>query len=373
MAKLAGIRVLDLSSFLPGPYMTTMMADHGAEVIKVEAPSGDHGRLIGPLDGDSTVFFRNVNRGKKSVVVDLKTASGRDALLRLCETADVFVESFRPGVAARLGVGPEQVRARNPRIVYCSISAFGQDGPYVSRPAHDLAVEAMAGVLSITLGNDGEPAMPGVPTADILAGLQGLSAVLMGLLRRTQTGEGDTIDISMHDTMVSACVNVLGPALAENRQQVAKHERTTGGSAFYRIYRTADGRHITLAGQEEKFVRALLQALGRQDLVEPCLRGPGPHQAPIMEYFEALFLTRPLADWLQFMSGLDVCYGPVQTFPEALADPHLQARGMVITDADGRRHIASPIRFADEPAQSDLRAPALGQDNAALIGVPGAP
>jgi crotonobetainyl-CoA:carnitine CoA-transferase CaiB-like acyl-CoA transferase len=369
--KLDGLRVIDLSSFLPGPYLTTMMSDHGADVIKVEAPAGDHGRHIGPKDGDVSVFFRNVNRGKRSIVIDLKQPSGRGDLLRLCETADVLVESFRPGVAGRLGVGYDEVKARNPSIVYCSISAFGQHGPYRDRPAHDLAVEAMSGALSITLGNDNAPAIPGIPAADIISGLQGLSAVLMALLRRTQTGQGDYIDISMHDAMLSACVNVLGPAIAEDRQQVAKHERTTGGSAFYRIYRTGDGRHLTLAGQEDKFIRTLLAALDRNDLVEPCLRGPGPHQAPVIAYFEDLFSRKPLAEWVEWLSSLDVCFGPVLTFPEALAEPHLQARGMVLTDALGHRHIGSPIRFLNEPAQPRLQAPALGQDGGVIMGARG--
>ena len=368
--KLEGIRVLDLSSFLPGPYFTMIMADHGAEVIKVEAPGGDHGRHIGPLDDGASVFFRNVNRGKQSVVIDLKSAGGRAQLLRLCETADVFVESFRPGVVARLGVDYRQVRERNPAIVYCAISAFGQSGPYRLRPAHDLAVEALSGVLSITLGDDDAPAIPGLPAADILASLQALSGVLMALLRRTQTGTGDYLDISMHDAMLSGAVNVLGPALAENRQQVAKHERTTGGAAFYRIYRTRDDRHVVLGGQEEKFVRALLGALGRDDLVELCLRGPGPHQAPVIAYFEDLFRTRTLAEWLGFLRPLDVCYGPVQEFPEVLADPHLRERGTLLSDPAGRRHIASPIRFTAEPAQPSLIAPGLGEHTAAVLTEP---
>src|SRR3984957_8239246 len=360
--KLRGIRVIDLSSFLPGPYLTLAMADHGAEVIKVEAPGGDHGRSIGPLDGDSTVFFRNVNRGKKSVVLDLKRDDDREALLRLCETADVLVESFRPGVVSRLGVDYEHVKKRNPRIVYCSISAFGQHGPYVRRPAHDLAIEAMSGSLGITLGQDDVPAIPGIPAADILSGLQGLSAVLMALLRRTETGLGDYIDISMYDSMVSACVNVLGPAMSEGRQQITKHERTTGGAAFYRIYRTSDDRYITLAGQEEKFVRNLLDAAGRSDLVGLCLQGPGTHQAPVIAFLEEMFRAKPLAHWTEWLSSLDVCFGPVQNFPEMLADPQLQARGMVVTDDGGRKHIATAIRFRDEPAQIDWRIPALGQD-----------
>src|SRR6185503_8205159 len=151
--KLEGIRVVDLSLFLPGPYLTLMLADHGAEVIKVEPPGeGDPTRHLGPRDGGETVYFRNLNRGKKSVVVDLKDPREREALLRICDSADVFVESFRPGVVERLGVGYDQLRARNPRLVYCSISAFGQGGPMRERPAHDLAVEALSGVLSIGLG-----------------------------------------------------------------------------------------------------------------------------------------------------------------------------------------------------------------------------
>jgi crotonobetainyl-CoA:carnitine CoA-transferase CaiB-like acyl-CoA transferase len=174
--KLEGLRVIDLSLFLPGPYLTLMLADHGAEVIKVEPPGeGDPTRHLGPRDGGETVYFRNLNRGKKSVVVDLKNPQDREALLKLCDTADVFVESFRPGVVDRLGVGYEALRARNPRIVYCSISAFGQQGPYRDRPAHDLAVEALSGVLSITLGQDARPAIPGLPLADLLASLHGLA------------------------------------------------------------------------------------------------------------------------------------------------------------------------------------------------------
>lgn len=362
--KLQGIRVLDLSAFLPGPYLTLSMADHGAEVIKVEPPGGEHGRHIGTPPG---AFFRNLTRGKKSVVIDLKDPDGREALLALAETADVFVESFRPGVVARLGVDYASVRARNPRIVYCSVSAFGQHGPHVGRPAHELATEGMAGVLSVSLGNDEQPAIPGLPWGDLLAGLQGLSGVLMALLRREATGQGDYVDISMYDAVVGASLNVLGPSLVEDRQPIARHERTTGGSAFYRLYRTRDGRHLALAGQEEKFVRALLQALGRPDLVAPCLQGPGPHQAPVMAFLEESFLERTQAEWLAWLEGRDICYGPVLTFPEMLRDPHLAARGMVLRDEAGSRHIGPPIAFVQEPARPVLRAPALGEHTDALL------
>lgn len=366
--KLAGLRVIDLSVFLPGPYLTKALADHGAEVIKVEAPGeGDPGRHIGLADGPSTVFFRNFNRGKKSVVLNLKEVGDRDVLLELCDSADVFVEAFRPGVVDRLGVGYEAVRARNPRIVYCSLSAFGQEGPYCNRPAHDLAVEALGGSLSITLGGDGQPAMPGIAVADVVAGLQGLAGVLMALLRREISGQGDYLDISMHESLVAALGNMLGPTLAENRQPVARHERTTGGSAFYQIYATRDGRHLVLGGQEMKFVRTLLEALGRPDFAPLCERGPGAHQQPLIDFLRMTFLQKTLGEWDAWLSKLDVCYGAVNTLPEALSDPHLLTRGMVLTDKLGRRHLGSPIRFRGEPAQIKFDEPQLGAHNAELL------
>jgi crotonobetainyl-CoA:carnitine CoA-transferase CaiB-like acyl-CoA transferase len=367
--KLEGIRVIDLSVFLPGPYLTLAMADHGAEVIKIEPPGeGDPSRHIGVSDGPNTVFFRNLNRGKKSVVLDLKDPDQRDALLSLCDQADVFVESFRPGAVDRLGVGYAAVHARNPRIVYCSISVFGQDSEWRGRPAHDLALEAESGLLGMTLGGDGKPAMPGIAVADMLAGLQGLSAVLMALLRRQTTGRGDYIDISMHDVTVGGMLNILGPTFAEDRQPVPAHERTTGGAAFYRPYETQDGRYLVLAGQEPKFIHNLLGAFGRPDLAELCLRGPGPHQQPVMDFLAAEFRNKTLCEWHAYLATLDVCYGRVNTLPEALAHPNLLARGMIRRDEMGRRHVGPPIRFADEPARPVLHEPALGEHTAAVLG-----
>jgi crotonobetainyl-CoA:carnitine CoA-transferase CaiB-like acyl-CoA transferase len=364
--KLQGLKVLDLSVFLPGPYLTMALADHGAQVIKVEPPGeGDPCRGIGLSDGPSTVLFRQLNRGKQSLVLDLKTGADRQALLGLCEEADVFVESFRPGVVDRLGVGWEAVRERNPRIVYCSISAFGQEGPYRDRPAHDLAVEAIGGLLGMTLGRDGKPALPGVPVADMLAALQGLSGILMALLRRERTGLGDRIDIGMHDCVVAALPNIIGPALAEHRQPVAGDERTTGGSAFYQVYDTSDGRQLVLGGQELKFVRALLDALGRPELARLCEQGPGPHQAPVKAFLRSVFASATLDHWLTELARLDVCYGPVASLPEALTDPNVAARQMVVTGEDGRRWLAPAIRFTDEPARPDWREPRLGEHGGA--------
>lgn len=369
--KLSGIKVVDLSVFLPGPYLTMVMADHGAEIVKIEPPGeGDPGRHIGPSDGPSTVFFRNVNRGKKSVVLDLKSEAGREALLRLCDEADVFVEAFRPGVMTRLGLDQETLRRRNPRLVYCSISAFGQSGPYVTRPALDLATEALAGSVSINVGQDDAPAIPGIPVADMLSSLHALSGVLMALLRRETTGRGDYIDVSMHESVLGSMPNVLGPTLAEGRQPVPRHERSMGGSAFYRIYETADGRHVVLGGQEMKFVRTLLGRLGRLDLAPLCEQGPGPHQAPLVAFLADTFRSRDQAEWVAWFADLDVCFAPVKTLPEALDDAHARARGMVLTDEAGRRHLAPVVRFEDEPPRPNLREPALGEHTAALARLP---
>lgn len=366
--KLEGLRVVDLSLFLPGPHLTMMMADHGAQVIKIEPPGeGDPGRHIGLAEDGTTVFFRNANRGKQSVCLNLKHAGAREALARLCAGADVVVEAFRPGVAARLGFDYETLARTNPRLVYASISAFGQTGPDRDLPAHDLAVEALAGVVSVNLGPDDSPAMPGIPAADMAASLMAFGGILMALLRRERTGRGDRLDIAMQDSLMAWLPNVLGPVFAEKRAPVPKAERTWGGSAFYRIYRTLDGRHVVLGAQEIKFVRNLLGELGRLDFVPLAERGPGPHQTPLVEFLAATFATRTQAEWITWFAGKDIGFAPVRTLREAFDAPHVEARGMRLHDAAGREHIGIPIKYADEPGQPVLATPALGAHTDAVL------
>jgi len=365
--KLEGIRVIDLSVFLPGPHLTMMMADHGAEVIKVEPPGeGDPGRHIGLSQAGHSTFFRNANRGKRSVVVNLKDPAERESLLQLCGSADVFIEAYRPGVVERLGVDYAAVSARNPRIVYASITAFGQTGPRRDLPAHDLAVEALSGVLSVNLGSDGQPAMPGIPAADMAASLMAFGGIMMALYRRERTGRGDYLDISMQDSLMAWLPNVLGPVFVEKRAPVPQQERTWGGAAFYRIYRTRDSRHLVLGAQELKFVRNLLQEFGRPDLVDLAARGPGPHQQPLVEFLQEHFATRTQAEWVEWFRGKDIGFAPVRNLREAFDDPHVRDRGMLVVDGDGIEHLGVPIRFAHEPARPRLEVPALDQDGALL-------
>jgi crotonobetainyl-CoA:carnitine CoA-transferase CaiB-like acyl-CoA transferase len=366
--KLQGIKVVDLSLFLPGPAMTQTMADHGATVIKVEPPGGEPTRAIGALRDGVPVFFANTQRGKRSLVLDLKQAAGVEALLRLAAQADVFVESFRPGVVERLGVGYAAVEARNPRIVYVSISAYGQDGPYRDRPAHDLAVEALSGVLSVNLGWDDRPAMPAIAAADMLAASNALAGVLMALLRRERTGLGERLDIAMLDSVIAAMPNNYGPPMAEGRQPVARDERSWGGNAMYRLYEAKDGRFVALGGAEIKFATNLLTALGRPDLIPLCEPPPGPTQQPVRDFLTTAFRSRTQAEWVEWMAGRDIAFAPLKSLREGLDDPQVRARGMVLVDERGCEHLGTPIRFAREPARIGFDLPALGEHSEAILG-----
>jgi crotonobetainyl-CoA:carnitine CoA-transferase CaiB-like acyl-CoA transferase len=356
-----GFRILDLSQYLPGPMLTQMLADHGAEVIKIEPPTGEPVRSVGYRQAGESVWFRNTHRGKKSVVLNLKDPADVAAFLTLAETADVVVEAFRPGVVDRLGVGYAAVAAVNPRIVYASISAFGQTGPLRDLPAHDLAIEALAGVVSLNLGADGQPANPHMPVADITGSMTALAAILMALLRRERTGQGDCIDIAMMDATMAWLPNVTGPVFAEDRAPVVKEERSFGGYAFFQTYACADGRHVALGGVEHKFVQNFLNAVGRPDLI-PAACGPnGPGQWPVRDALRAIFLTRTRDGWMDWAAGRDLAFAPVLDLKEAFAQAQVAARGMLIRDEDGLPHIGNPVKFRNEPARPDLRLPARGQ------------
>ncbi|MFN0162622.1 MAG: CaiB/BaiF CoA transferase family protein [Burkholderiales bacterium] len=359
--KLTGIKVVELSQFLPGPHLAMMMADHGAEVIKIEPFSGEPARELGLFEGGQSVWFRNTHRGKKSLKLNLKDARGREILLRLCEKADVLVESFRPGVVDRLGIGYDQVWARAPQIVYASLSAFGQKSRYRDKPAHDMAMQAMAGVMDFNRGRDGKPTNPPVPAADMSGSLMALSGILMALLRQRQTGIGDYLDISMHDCLLAWTPNAIGPVFAEDRDHVVTHGRSWGGAAFNMIYDSADGKHVVLAGIEHKFCENFLNKAGRPDLIPMIHEPPGPVQEPVKAFLREWFGARTQEEALQWLSDIDVCYAPLRTLKQSIDDPNTSERGMVLKDADGNRHLGVPIKFRREPAVPRLVAPELGE------------
>ncbi|GLQ23000.1 CoA transferase [Algimonas ampicilliniresistens] len=361
--KLDGIRVLDLSAFLPGPHASMMMADHGAEVIMVEPDNGsdtygggEPTRYMGARYQDGTsVWFANIARGKKSYRVNLKDPDKHARFMTLAKTADVVIEAFRPGVVKRLGVDYAAIKAIKPDIVYCSISAFGQDGRYRDKPAHDLVVQAMAGTADLTRGMDGSPALTPMPSADMTASLFALSGILMALYRREQTGQGDYLDISMYDSLLSWVPNVTGSIFAEDRQPDRGEMRSFGGNAFVNIYRTSDDGHIVLGGSEPKFVSNLLTALGRPDLIE-AMKKPVGQQDTVKNFLTVTFLSKPQVEWEIKLGGIDCCWSTVRTLHTALTE-----EGAPVTIApDGKRHIDNPIRFREEPAQLSFDLPEFG-------------
>lgn len=368
--KLAGLKVIDLSAFLPGPHLTMMMADHGADVVMVEPANGvgEPTREIGWRHPDGvSVWFRNIARGKRSLKLNLKDEDGRRLLHRLVETADVVVEAFRPGVAKRLAADYETLSALNPRLVYCSISAFGQEGAHAQKPAHDLTVQALAGLVDLNRGmEDGKPASPNMPVADMAASLMALSAILMALYRRHETGAGDFIDMAMYDAALAWTPNVTGPVFADDAHPPVKEMRSFGGAGMYHVYETSDGKHLVLGGSEVKFAANLLSALGREDLVEQAKREPGPAQAELRAFLKQSFADQTLAHWEGFLEKLDLCWAPVRTLKDAFDDPHTSERGMVFTDDKGDRHIGPPLRFLREPGRPNPATPEFGQHSEAL-------
>jgi crotonobetainyl-CoA:carnitine CoA-transferase CaiB-like acyl-CoA transferase len=368
--KLQGLKVLDLSAFLPGPHMTMTMADHGADVIMVEPANGvgEPTRALGYRTGDGvSVWFRNVSRGKRSLKINLKDPDAREMFLRLADGADVIVESFRPGVVKRLGVDYDTISARNPRIVYCSISSFGQEGRDALKPGHALTIEAMSGVLDLNRGlEDDKPTNPCIPAADLSASLMALSAIMMALYRREKTGTGDYIDMSMYDSLLAWTPNTTGPVFAENKHPEPKTMRSFGGAAMNKVYETKDGKFLVLGGSEVHFAKNILEAMGRPDLVDYAKLEPGPGQDPLKAFFKQRFLTKTLSEWEVFLKDVDVCWAPIRSLKDAFDDPETARRGLLLKDAKGNSHIGLAIRFRHEPGKPILQTPAFGEHSAQI-------
>ncbi|MEP3226206.1 MAG: CoA transferase [Parasphingorhabdus sp.] len=360
MAKLTGIKVVDLSLFLPGPMLSMMMADHGAQVIKVEPPTGDPARQMYPMEAGQSVWFRNLNRGKQAVALDLKSERGCAQLWDLLADADVMIEGFRPGVMKRLGFDYQSVSARFPQLVYCSISAFGQEGEMAHHPAHDMAVQALSGFLSVNDGPDGMPVVPGVPSADMAAGLNGLSAVLMALLGRERTGAGDYIDIAMFDAMLPWSAHIAGDAISGGQSSVSANQRSLGGAGFYNVYKTLDDKYVVLGGREIKFARNLLTALDRPELIALAEAEAGAAQQPLIAFLRETFANKTRDQWVQWFADKDVAFSPVLDFREALDQDFVREKGLWI-EAHGSHQIAPSFRFESEKNWQVSDAPMLDE------------
>ncbi|MBC7248722.1 MAG: CoA transferase [Anaerolineae bacterium] len=363
---LTGIRVLDLSRLLPGPFCSMILADFGAEVIKIEEPvRGDYMRSIPPLARQEGAVFLAVNRNKKSLTLNLKTEAGRRIFMQLARTADVLLEGFRPGVMARLGLDYAALREVNPRLVYCSLSGYGQAGPYRQRAGHDLNYIALGGVLSLLGGEDCPPTVPGVQLADLCGGLWAALAITLALLARERTGVGQYLDVAMLDSVVSlltvpAAVHFLG-----GNVDGGPRPAPATGQANYNVYRTRDGRYMTLGALEVKFWRAFCQAVGREDWIER------QDDDRLVGEVQALFATRTLAEWEELFTGQDVCCEPVHTLEEVFADPQVQARGMLVEVEHplegGLKQLGMPIKLSGTPGTVRTPPPRLGEHTEELL------
>jgi len=367
---LKGVVVLDLTRLLPGPFATQLLADLGADVIKVEEPTvGDYMRLVPPAIGDTSYPFLMVNRGKRSAVIDLKREEGRRVLYRLARKADVFVEQFRARSVKRLGIDYPRIRRANPRIVYCSFGGYGRTGPYADRPGHDLNFEAMAGILGVTASREGRPVIPGVPVSDLASAYLAAFSIVASLHRRKRFGGGEFLDVSIYDASVSLMVLNLARYLETREVPMPGETIVTGLLPCYNLYETGDGRWLAIACVEPQFWRRLCEVLGLPGRVDDGLVG-GERGKEAIADLTAAFRTRTLAEWLAALGPDDMPITPVLRVDEVVADPHLAARGLLpeVAFRGGRRRVlAHPARRGASRPRPPAKAPAKGEHTAAVL------
>jgi alpha-methylacyl-CoA racemase len=373
---LQGIRVLDLSRLLPGPFCSLLLADFGADVVKVEDTGlGDYMRWAAPRyegadESAASAAFLALNRNKRSIRIDLKGPRGREAFLALVRDADVVLESFRPGVLDRLGAGWEAMRAVNPGVVLCSISGFGQDSPLRDRAGHDLNYIGLAGILGLSGDRDGAPVQPAAQIADLGGGaLTAAFGILAALRARDVTGEGQVVDVSMTDGALSWLVMTAANRLAGGPAPSRGELELNGGLLCYRPYACADG-WVSLGALEPKFWQAFCRGVGRDDLVERQFDPPG---SPAHREVEAIVAARTRAEWEAFAEEHDCCLAPVLDLDETLDSEHVRAREMVVEVRQPGatrpvRQLGVPVRLSATPGRPDRApAPGLGEHTAELL------
>lgn len=348
---LSSLKVLDFSALLPGPFGTMILADLGADVLRIESPSRpDMVRALPPMDEGISAVHGYLNRSKRSLAVDLKKPEGQALIRRLVREYDIVVEQFRPGVMDRLGVGYEQLRAENPRLIYCSITGYGQTGPYRDRAGHDLNYLAIAGMTSYNGRRDSGPAPMAFQVADVAGGsCHAVMAILAAVIERQHSGEGQHIDISMTDAAFSLHALAAPPALVGGEDPELERTQLNGGS-FYDCYQTADGRWFSVGGIEPQFFSQFCQAIGRPDLAGRGLAMLPEIVAEVKAGIAEAMKQKTFAEWQQIFAALDCCTEPVLAFSEACQHPQLVARNMVVevpTPGGARqRQVASPFRFS---------------------------
>jgi len=368
---LEGIKILDLSRLLPFNYCTMMLADLGAEVLKIEEPGiGDYMRWLPPILKKENAVFLMANRNKKSMTLNLKDEKAKEILRKLVKEYDVLFESFRPGVMKKLGVGYENLKEINPRLIFCSSTGYGQDGPYSARPGHDMNYISVAGILEATGRHTGAPVIPGIPIADMSIGIFSAFSILAGIISRNKTGKGQYIELSMTDCMVSYNMVNIANYIASQQPQGSEILGIAGETPCYNVFKTKDGKFISLGNIEEKFWINLLKLIGREDLSEYQF-AVGEKQKKAMAELNKVFLTRTRKEWLDLLEGKDICYAQVNDIEDLMADPHVEHRKMLLKSehpVEGEiLTVGFPFKFSETPAKIRTPSPVLGQHTEEIL------
>lgn len=368
--QLDGIRVLDLTQLLPGPYGTQLLADMGAEVVKIEPPDdGDYARLMAEQPGWPGHLFEAVNNGKKSVTLDLQADSGKEAFYDLVASADVVIEQFRPGVVERLGIDYDTLVEHNAEIVYCSLSGYGQEGPYKERVGHDINYVGFAGMIDFTRSSPDEPpSVPGYPVADMSGGLFAAMSVVSALLaRELGNAGGNYIDLSMTDTVLSYA-QVEAVMATEGLDPRPGETTQTGMYPCYDIYETADGRYITLAAAEPKFWRSFCEAIDRPDLIEHHMSQDEEIRERVREELVDVFSEHTWNEWEEQLGDADdMMFGLVKTPAEALEDPQIRERGLLRETTDGHTRLGYPAKAERGLDTGETSLPDLGEHTETVL------
>lgn len=347
---LSHLKVLDFSTLLPGPYATMMLADMGAEVLRVESPDRvDLVKVMPPFDGKFSTTFSYLSRGKQTLQLNLKAEGSVDKIKALVRDYDIVIEQFRPGVMARLGIGYEVLRAENPNLIYCAITGYGQTGPYRDRAGHDINYLALSGVASHCGRQDSGPPPLGIQVADVAGGSHhAVMGVLAAVIKRQQTGEGSFVDISMTDAAFALNTMAGAACLAGGQQQGPESGMLNGGS-FYDYYQTADGRWLSVGSLEPQFSSRLLDTLGLDELKKITMSQKPEHQQQLKAAIKQKVSEQPLGHWQAVFANVDACVEPVLTIDEAAEHPQLREREMVVEvdrgDGELQRQPGLPIRF----------------------------
>lgn len=370
---LSSLRILDFSALLPGPFGTMLLADMGAEVVRIESPGRpDMVRFLPPMDDGVSACHGYLNRSKKSLALDLKKPEGVEVVKRLVQDYDIVVEQFRPGVMDRLGVGYAALRAANPRVIYCAITGYGQDGPYKDRAGHDLNYLSIAGMTGYNGRRETGPAPMAPQVADVAGGsLHAAMGILAAVIHREKTGEGQFIDISMTDAAFSLHALTAPPALVGGIEPELERTQLNGGS-FYDCYETKDGRWFSVAGLEPQFCQQFFTAIGRPELAARAIVLVPEVVAEVKGAIREAMKQKTFAEWSAVFAAIDSCTEPVLSFSEACAHPQIQARGMLVDvpKASGKgtqKQIASAVRFSATPPRYDFTGVALGAHTAELL------